>query len=125
MAKLISVLSLFVLVAALGLYANFVLRRVAGVNLRSRVQMPWPRGWRLVVYWLALVISVVILVPGAIITVGYAFGLSDCPADFSPHDPWRCSLIGRLCFLVGAIAVGLPLAALCARLLGELLVKHD
>jgi NADH:ubiquinone oxidoreductase subunit 6 (subunit J) len=125
MAQLINVVALLVLMGAVALYANFVLRRIAGIDMRSPTKMPWPRGWRLAAFWFALVISVVVLIPAAIFAAGYLTGLSDCPADLSPQDPWRCTAIGRLLFMAGGIAVGLPLAALWARLLVKLIIKQS
>jgi len=125
MAQLIGIVGQITLLIAVGLYANFVLRRIAGINLRSPTKTPWPRGWRLVYFWLALGISVAVLVPAAILVFGYLLDMDSCPAHLSPHNPWRCTPVGRLVLMAAILAVGLPLAALWTRLLIKLTLKQS
>jgi hypothetical protein len=99
--------------AAVVLYAVYVFRRILGRGQLSR--RDWPRGWRLAAYVSGLLLAVVVVVPAAIMVAGYVFGMTNCTADYSPSQPWRCSQAGRLLFITLSILVGLPLVAMLLR----------
>jgi hypothetical protein len=112
MAQLIGLLGTILFFSAVGLYALYVFRRFGPPRTT-----PWPRGKRLVFFCVLLVLTGVVVVPAAIVAVGHAFGMTTCRVTFSPGEPWACSPIGRLTFLVGTLAAGLPLAAIWLRFL--------
>jgi hypothetical protein len=96
---------------AAGLYGIFVFRLILRGNAVARARQGWPRGGRLLLFVLAIVLTVLLVIPAAILAVGYAFGMTDCPADFSPAQPWRCTPGGRFLFMTVGITLALPLAA--------------
>jgi hypothetical protein len=84
-------------------------------RLESPAGMHGIRRWRLAAYISGLVLTVVVVIPGAIMAVGYIFGMTNCTADYSPNQPWRCSQVGRFLFLTLGILVALPLVAVLLR----------
>jgi len=112
MAKVIGLAGVVVFITAVALYTRYVFRRF-GPPLAT----PWPRGTRLALFWVGIVLAPVIVVPAVLVAVGYVLGMTNCPAQFSPGEAWGCSPIGRLTFLLGTLAIGLPLAALWLRFL--------
>jgi len=115
MAQLIAFSLIAIFGVAVFFYGHYMFRRLGGKAVTDTAS--WPRGKRLVFFCLALALTVIVIIPAAIVAVGYAFGMTDCSADLSPTDLWRCSLAGRSSFLVCGIAIGIPLAALWVRLL--------
>jgi hypothetical protein len=126
MAQLIGFIGTAIFLAAVIFYAHYILRRLGGADGKAaKGTSSWPSGWRLAFLCIALVLTVIVLIPAVVVTVGYAFGLTDCSPHFSPSDPWRCSPVGRLLFLIGGIVIGLPLAVLWTRLLLRLVTQRS
>jgi hypothetical protein len=122
MASFAAVLVFWLCVAA---YGSVVFRGILRGSVASREsEKGWPRGRRLVLYVVGIILTVVIVIPVAIVGVGYAFGMTDCPADSLPSQAWRCSPTGRLLFMTLGIAAGLPLAALWLRWLLGLVYRR-
>ena len=114
-----------VFLLGIALYARYVFRRIAGVGAPSMVH---PRGRQLILFWLALVFTVIVIIPAVIVGVGYALGINERPSRFSPGEPWMCSSTAHGSFLLLGIVLGLPLAALWIRVLLRLTTrasKHD
>jgi hypothetical protein len=123
MAQLVGFIGTAIFWAAVIFYAHYIFRRLGGAAAKGTSS--WPRGWRLAFLGIALVLTVIVLIPAVVVAVGYTFGLTDCSPHFSPSDPWRCSPVGRLLFLLGGIVIGLPLAALWTRLLLRFVSKSS
>jgi hypothetical protein len=83
----------------------------------------WPRGWRLVIFSIALVVTVVLVVPAFIMGIGYLVGFGAC--DNPNSAALICSPIGRLLLTVVLIGIGLPLAVTWARFLARTLAFTD
>ena len=97
---------------ALAFYTRYIFRRLGPPpGARS------PRGWRLVLFWLVIVLTVAVIIPAIIVSVDYEFGQFDCPAPRSPGESFGCSAAGRATLLIGSLAIMLPLAALWLRFL--------
>jgi hypothetical protein len=58
--------------------------------------VPWLHGKRLALFWLAIVLTVAVVIPAVTVAVGYVLGMTGCRPQFSPSDPWRCR---RLAFI--------------------------
>ena len=126
MTQLISIVAAIAFLVGANFYAQYVFRRfgiVRGPPLQSA--MPWPHGRRLALFWFVMAFTGVVVVPAGLVALGYALGMTDCSAQFLPGDPWRCSPVARLSFLVGTVALGLPLAAIWIRFLLGMLARHS
>jgi hypothetical protein len=121
MAQLIGLVGTAVIFIAGGLYTRYVFRRFGPPQLA----VPWLHGKRLALFWLAIVLTVVVVIPAVTVAVGYVLGMTGCRPQFSPSDPWRCSPIGRLSLLIGMLAIGLPLAAIWMRFLLGILARDS
>jgi hypothetical protein len=114
MAETISLILAAVLIAGMTSYSRYIFRRLGPVS-----SMPWPRGWRLAFFWLALIATVAILIPGVALGVWYVLGMAECPAQLLPGEPWKCSANGRLAIVLGALVVMMPLGGLWLRFLRQ------
>jgi len=121
MAQLIGIVGTAVIFIAGGLYTRYVFRRFGPPQLA----VPGLHGKRLALFWLAIVLTVVVLIPVVMVAVGYALGMTGCKPQFSTSDPWQCSPIGRLSLLIGMLAIGLPLAAIWMRSLIGMLARNS
>lgn len=107
-----------IFIAALASYARYAMRRF-GPDMEGLK----PRGWRALLFWCALAVTVVILIPGGALAVAYATGVADCPAQAVPGMPWQCSADGRGAIALVGIVVGLPLVFLWVRFLRQKLAS--
>jgi hypothetical protein len=122
MVKFAAVVSFWLVVA---FYGGFVFRRIVRRSATgSAFPEYWPRGRRLALLVSAVVLTAVVIIPATIVAVGYVFGMTDCPADFSSDQPWRCSRAGRFLFMSAGIVLGLPLVALWLRWVLNLSYKN-
>ncbi len=108
MAYLVGFLSTFIFWGAVVGYALFVLHRFGAFT------DPQPRGWRLGLLYLASLFGLVAFI-AAMLLVGHVGGFVYCSVQFSPTDPWPCSVGGRLLYAVVSLGIGLPLFALWMR----------
>ena len=76
----------------------------------------WPRGWRLLVYVAALLVTVAVVVPVFIMGVGNIFGYDTCTRT-GESTSIICSQTGRVFLLVVMLGIGLPLARAWSRFL--------
>jgi len=126
MAQLVGFIGTAIFWAGVIFYAHYIFRRLGSASGQAATgTSSWPRGWPLAFLCIALVLTVIVLIPAIVVAVGYAFGLTKCSPHFSASGPWRCSPVGRLTFLVGGIAIGLPLAGLWTRLLLRLVTRRS
>jgi len=121
MAQLIGIVGTAVIFIAGGLYTRYVFRRFGPPQLA----VPGLHGKRRALFWLAIVLTVVVLIPVVMVAVGYALGMTGCKPQFSTSDPWQCSPIGRLSLLISMLAIGLPLAAIWMRSLIGMLARNS
>jgi hypothetical protein len=70
----------------------------------------WPRGLRLGLYWVLVLITLLVLIPAFIVGSGYLLGFGSCVETNSIGTPVLCSPRGRLLLAAVLISVGLPLA---------------
>jgi hypothetical protein len=68
----------------------------------------WPRGWRLTVFTVAVIGTVVIVIPALIVGVGYLLGFGTCDRPDVAAVSSICSPLGRLLFVVVLVAIGMP-----------------
>lgn len=85
----------------------------------------WPRGWRLVLFSIALIVTVVLVVPAFIMGIGYLLGFGACDRPGTAAVADICSPLGRLLVTVLLIAIGLPLGLTWARFLARTLAFKD
>jgi hypothetical protein len=128
MMQLIGIVGAIVFLVAVNFYARYVFQRF-GLTRGNPPEfaMSWPRGKRLVLFWLAIGITV-IAIPFGIVAVGDALGTIDCSPHFSPGDPSGCSPVARFGFALGVLVLGLPLGAMWVRFLADTLrrdASHD
>jgi len=114
MVRIFSFVLAFVVFAALVLYAQYVVRRFGPVSTA-----PKPRGWRLALFWAAMSVTIVALLPGVAVAIAYLFRVTDCPAQVVPGLPWQCSPMGRAGITLGTIVVLMPLAMRWVRFLRD------
>lgn len=63
----------------------------------------WPRAWRLTLYWAAMMITVLILVPAFVVVGAYLLGFGACDKLGTAAASQICSPLGRLS--LGAVLV--------------------
>jgi len=63
----------------------------------------WPRGWRLTLYWVTMMITLLILVPAFVVAGAYLLGFGACDSLDTAGASQICSPLGRL--LLGAVIV--------------------
>jgi hypothetical protein len=122
MAQLIGFLVAVALFVAVSAYGRYVFRRFGATAV------PWPRGKRLALLWVAIVFTVIVILPAVMVAVMYPLGMITCSDRYLPTDSLQCSPGARLWLAFAVILVGLPLMALWLRFLVRLVngnASHD
>lgn len=78
----------------------------------------WSRRVRVLVASVAIILTCVVLVPAAILAIGYLIGAGDCEAS---SDAIRCSALGKSLTAGVIIAIVLPPSLVWARFLQRIL----
>lgn len=84
----------------------------------------WPRGWRLVLFILALLVTVGVIIPAFIMGVGYLAGFGKCVQP-EKSASIICSPSGRILLLLLIVATGLPLGRAWSRFLANALAPQS
>lgn len=77
-----------------------------------------PRPWRIALFIIAVMLTVVIVIPAAILFIGYVVGFGACVRTDTGTGSALCSPGARLILALLVIAVGLPLSRMWVRYLG-------
>lgn len=123
MSQLGRVLPSVVVCGFIAIYVQCIFRRIAGIDFLNAKKTSWPRGWRLALFILALVISVLVLIPSAAHLIGSVLEVTRCHQPLAPIVLPTCPSPERLISMVVLALVLLPPVALWIRVLTKFLAQ--